>query len=130
VRHVVFTLERERYALPLGVVREVIDAPVSYTRVPLAPPCSKGVMNLRGRVVVVVDLKHVLTQNALAERGGQIVLLEMGRRDLGLLISHVEGIESIERVGPKGLARVGAVAMTVLDAHEIDQLVTADFANR
>jgi purine-binding chemotaxis protein CheW len=138
VRHVVFRLERDRYALPLSAIREVVVAPEAYTRVPRAPAPVKGVMNLRGRVVPVVDLRELLGLTPSGP-GSRVVLLDLGRRELGLLITEVDGIESIEKVaastvrtGPmvKGLARLGALAITVLDPAAVDAEVARSFTSR
>jgi purine-binding chemotaxis protein CheW len=138
VRHVVFRLERDRYALPLSAVREVVVAPEHYTRVPRAPPSVKGVMNLRGRVVPVVDLKALLAVTTpSAAPLTKVVLLDRGRRELGLLVTDVDGIESIEKVAGarasptvRGLARVGALAITVLDPDGLDGAVAQAFTSR
>lgn len=137
MRHVVFRLDRDRYALPLDAVREVVVAPERYSRVPHAKDAVRGVMTLRGRVVLVVDLARLLTMPGESSRGGKVVLLELSRRDLGLLVSEVEGIQDIEKVagpgqGPRavrGLAQVGSQTMTVLDVKGIDVAVAASFAN-
>lgn len=140
MRHVLFRLEKDRYALPLSAIREVIVAPMRWIRVPRAPRVVKGVMNLRGRVVPVIDLRELLQvpQAALHEQA-RVVLLDRGRRELGLLISDVEGIEIIEKVGPpapkasqavKGLARLGALSVTVLDADALDATVARAFATK
>jgi purine-binding chemotaxis protein CheW len=141
MRHVLFRLERERYALPLSAIREVIVAPESYTRVPRAPACVLGVMNLRGRVIPVVDLRAMLSVKSSIPSpvDGKVVLLDLGRRDLGFLISDVDGIESIEKVGltgvrasptVRGLGRIGAVAITVLDPEGLDAAVAQAFVNK
>lgn len=139
MRHVVFRLEKDRYALPLDAVREVVVAPERYSRVPHAGPSVKGVMTLRGRVVPVVDLARLLTlpPREASPAASKVVLLELSRRDLGLLVTEVEGIEPIEKVGPqprssrlvRGVTRVGAVAVTVLDLDGLDAAVAASFAN-
>lgn len=136
MRHVIFRLDRDRYALPLDAVREVVNAPEQYSRVPHARDCVKGVMTLRGRVVPVIDLGRLLALG-LQPSGGKVVLLELVRRELGLLVTEVEGIESIEKVGPqartsrtvRGLARVGPLTVTVLDVEGVDAAVAASFAN-
>lgn len=138
VRHVVFRLERDRYALPLAAIREVVVAPAEYTRVPRAPPSLRGVMNLRGRVVPVVDLGALLGVHASGHAPAtRVVLLELGRRELGFLITDVDGIESIEKLGPhrgspavKGLARLGALAVTVLDPEALDAEVARTFMSK
>ncbi|HOJ13131.1 MAG TPA: chemotaxis protein CheW [Deltaproteobacteria bacterium] len=50
-----FKLDNEEYALDISKVREVLDM-TRITRVPQAPAFMKGVINLRGSVVPVVDL--------------------------------------------------------------------------
>src|ERR1700684_2070882 len=100
MRHVVFKLDQQRYALPLASIREVLMPPSEWARVPRAPATVKGVINLRGRVVTVVELQALLGLSAPAGSTERIVLLDRGRRDLGLLVSEVESIEPIEKVAP------------------------------
>jgi purine-binding chemotaxis protein CheW len=139
VRHVIFRVEKERYALPLASVREVLVLPEIVSRVPRAPAAVRGVINLRGRVVTVVELRALL---GLPEVGGQsqkVVLLDRGRRDLGLLVTDVDGIEPIEKVSPapgqqvaavRGVARLKGLAVTLLDPEGVDAAVAALFPNK
>jgi purine-binding chemotaxis protein CheW len=136
MRHVVFRLGKEHYALPLSAIREVVVPPKRFTPVPRAPAIIRGVMNLRGRVVTVVELGTLIGAGE-QESGERVVLLDRGRRDLGLLVSEVEGVESIERVtgapgqravAVRGVARVGGWAVTVLDPDGLDQAVLGWFA--
>lgn len=53
---VVFVLDGQRYALPLGTVERVVRA-VEVTPLPEAPPIVMGVINIQGRVVPVVNLR-------------------------------------------------------------------------
>jgi purine-binding chemotaxis protein CheW len=139
MRHVVFRLEKERYALPLAAVREVVVPPPGYSRVPRAPPAVCGVMNLRGRVVTVVEMVPLVGLGEPSGAGEKIILLDRGRRDLGLLVSDVDGIELIEKVVPppgrldgavRGLARLKGLAVTVLDPDGVDGLVGELFGAR
>lgn len=138
MRHVVFRLERDRYALPLDAVREVVNAPERYSRVPHTRDAVRGVMTLRGRVVPVADLARLLSDAAApasseGEAGGKVVLLELARRELGLLVTEVEGIEHIEKGSlqarpsrmVRGVARVGPLTVTVLDVEGLDAAVAA-----
>ncbi|HNY63875.1 MAG TPA: chemotaxis protein CheW [Deltaproteobacteria bacterium] len=52
-----FNLDEEEFALEISRVREVLDF-TRITKVPKAPSFMKGVINLRGSVVPVVDLKE------------------------------------------------------------------------
>ena len=55
-QYLTFTLEREFFALDIASVREVLELG-NVTRVPRTPEYIRGVINLRGRAVPVVDLK-------------------------------------------------------------------------
>ena len=139
MRHVIFRVEKERYGIPLSSIREVVVPPGRFTRVPRAPAAVSGVMNLRGRVVTVIQLGGLLglagpgTRDPRTER---VVLLDRGRRDLGLLVTDVDGIETVEKVVPapgrdspalRGVARLRGWAVTVLDPDGIDGLVVQTF---
>lgn len=136
MRHVIFRVEKERYALPLSAVREVVVPPDMWSRVPRAPPAVRGVINLRGRVVTVVELARLIGLSEPPTPPQKIVLLDRGRRDLGLLVTDVDGIEEIEKVGPapgkhtgavRGVARLKGLAVTVLDPEGVDSAVAGLF---
>jgi purine-binding chemotaxis protein CheW len=138
-RHVVFRVESARYALPLAAVREVVVSPAHFTRVPRAPVAVSGVINLRGRVVTVVDLRPVLGLGAAAAPSPQLLLLDRGRRDLALGVSEVEGIEELGRVSSKaqeaeglvrGVAQLGPREVNVLDVESLDARVSGLFQGR
>ena len=54
-----FDLDRERFAVAVRHVQEVID-PIEMTVVPNADPFAPGLINVRGAVVPVLDLQHRL----------------------------------------------------------------------
>ena len=116
MRHVVFRVSGERYAVPLEAVREVVLPQPPFTRVPRAPDAVRGVMNLRGRVVAVVDLAALvgLPAQRLDAAGAQVLVLDHGKRALGLLIGGVVGVEPLAppEGAPPGLVRGVAVART------------------
>ena len=55
-QYLTFKLEDELFALDIGKVREVLDF-TTITKVPQTPDYMRGVINLRGSVVPVVDLR-------------------------------------------------------------------------
>jgi purine-binding chemotaxis protein CheW len=139
MRHVIFRLEKEHYALPLAAVREVVVPPEYCSKVPRAPDAIRGVINLRGRVVTVVELGSLLGLPNADAPSQRIVLLDRGRRDLGLLVTDVEGIEPIEKVGQapgkavsavRGVARLKGMAVTVLDPEGVDGAVAGLFGTK
>jgi len=63
-QYLTFTLGDEDYALEISKVSEVLDY-MKITRVPRMPPFLRGVINLRGNVVPVIDLRLKLEMSAI-----------------------------------------------------------------
>jgi purine-binding chemotaxis protein CheW len=55
-QYLTFELDKETFALDVAKVREILDSP-AVTKVPQTPDYMKGVINLRGSVVPVIDLR-------------------------------------------------------------------------
>lgn len=146
MRHVLFTLAApllpgavapgpvERFGVPLSQVRTVV-LPRPLSRVPRAPEPMLGIMNLRGRVVSVVDLAALLGAERSAAPG-KVLLIDRGRTELGLAVGEVTGIVPLEpRLrAPEGAPRfVTGIAqdregtVTLLDALALDAEVAALF---
>jgi purine-binding chemotaxis protein CheW len=134
-RLVVFSVGTERFALPLSAVREVVPPHPPFSRVPRAGGAVRGVMNLRGRVVAVVDLAELvgLPPQPLRSGQGQVLILDRDKRALGLLIGLVLGVEPLEVAGEAGqgvvagLAAGRAGAVTVLRVEPLAAAATALF---
>lgn len=137
-RHVVFRAGGERFALPLEAVREVVVPQPPFARVPRAPAAVRGAMNLRGRVVAVVELAALvgLPRDALGPGQGHVVVLDRERRGLGVLVASVVGVEPLAppRQGSfergrldRGVAEVRGAAVTVLDAEVLEARAAALF---
>lgn len=97
-----FMLEREEYGLPITRVREVIRVS-EITRVPQAPPHVRGVTNLRGRILAVVEIRSRLgLEAAVVSPAARIVVVEAHGRVLGLLVDRVSRVTKVptESVAP------------------------------
>jgi len=99
---VVFRLGNEDYALPVDVVDEVVRRPVTLARVPRAPEFLRGAMNLRGRVVPVIDpsvrfasLAGVDVARAGNKAKGRVVVVTVGGVQAGLAVDEVHDILSL-----------------------------------
>ncbi len=90
---VTFALDREEYAVPISQVREVIRVG-DLTRVPEAPQHIRGVTNLRGRILPVVELRSRLGLAPLETPGprARIIVVDSGGRILGLLVDSVSHV--------------------------------------
>ena len=99
---VTFALGREEYGIPVGQVREVIRVG-EITRVPQAPAHVRGVTNLRGRILPVVELRGRLgLEPAVPTARSRIVVVEVAGRVLGLLVDAVLQVTKVplESVAP------------------------------
>lgn len=78
---VVFTLDEQRYGIPLGVVERVVRM-VEITRLPSGPEFVHGVINVQGFIMPVLDLRKrfVLTQRPLRLSDQLIITCFAGSR--------------------------------------------------
>jgi purine-binding chemotaxis protein CheW len=91
-----FTLGDERYGIDVMTVRSVRS--VSHiTRVPGVPGFYRGVVNVRGQVVTVLDLRLFFDMIVGDEAAPptELVVARANRLTLGLLAHHVEGVDAI-----------------------------------
>lgn len=82
-----FFLSGEEYGIDVRLVQEIIRVG-EITQVPRAPGFIKGVINLRGRIIPVIDLKRKLGLGEVSEaaRQSRIVVVKVRDRLVGLLV--------------------------------------------
>ena len=84
-----FALAGEAYALPILKVRE-IQAQATITRIPKAPPYMPGVINLRGAIVPILELRHRFSLGAAPDDTRPvIVIVEVQGRTVGIRVDSV-----------------------------------------
>ena len=94
---VVFDVANEAYAVHIARVHEIIRLQ-QITIIPGAPPCVEGVINLRGKVIPVLDLRKRFSLHATAyTRASRIVVVEISGQTLGLI---VDGVSEVLRIAP------------------------------
>ena len=92
---VVFSLARESFAVEIGRVREIIRIP-RITWVPGAPRFVRGVINLRGSVVAILDLAAILSLPSPEESpNSRIIIAETGEQVAGMLVDSVSHVAEI-----------------------------------
>lgn len=86
---VTFSLLEEEFGLPILDVREIIRM-TEITPVPNAPSFVEGVINLRGQIIPVVDLRKRFNLNATeADDDSRIIVVEIVGNILGLVVDKV-----------------------------------------
>lgn len=89
---VVLDVGEESYGIPVQRVREIIRVP-PVTRVPNGPSFLEGVVNLRGQVIPVMDLrKHLGIPAGDETRRSRVVVAELGRHTVGLVVDGVSQV--------------------------------------
>ncbi len=111
---VVFELANEHYGIDIGRVQEIIRLP-AITAVPRAPECVEGVVNLRGRVIPVLNLrKRFGLPDSERGRTSRIVVLEVSGNTVGAL---VDGVSEVLRVPANAVEPPGATLTGPETAH-------------
>lgn len=92
-----FRLGAESFVAPRGDVREVLPVPEQLTRVPGAKPWLRGIANVRGQLLTVVDLKSFLGAGR-TQTDRQTRVLHLSGRDLSTAVM-VDEVLGFRRFG-------------------------------
>jgi twitching motility protein PilI len=87
-----FRLGAESFVAPRGDVREVLPVPDSMTRVPGAKPWLRGIANVRGQLLTIVDVKAFLGGGiSIPDRRARILITASREIPAGLMVDEVTG---------------------------------------
>jgi purine-binding chemotaxis protein CheW len=90
---IIFRLDKQDYGIPIAAVAEIARPPEGITRLPKAPDFIDGVMNLRGSVVPIINLRRRLDLGATEHAASQrILILAVGGVTAGFLVDGVSEI--------------------------------------
>jgi len=98
-KYLTFLLGQEDYGIPIQTVREIIGM-LHITNIPKTPEYINGVVNLRGKIIPIMDLrlKFGLEKKEYTERTCIIVVeikAETGRRNIGIVVDTVSEVLNI-----------------------------------
>jgi purine-binding chemotaxis protein CheW len=137
-KYLTFTLAEEEYGIGILKIKEIIGM-MDITSVPQTPGFVKGVINLRGKVIPVVDLRLRFTMESIAyDERTCIIVVEIGGRGtdivIGIVVDSVsevlnikgEDIEETPTFGTKldtdyilGMAKMGKGVKILLDIDRV-----------
>ena len=141
-QYLTFRLDKESFALAITKVKEVLDF-THLTKVPRTPDFVRGVINLRGNVVSVVDLRMNLGMGAteITEETGIIILESEVNHEVVLVGALVDALQAVvgipnDRVAPPpklgthlntefvlGIGKTDDMFRIIID---IDRIIEAD----
>jgi purine-binding chemotaxis protein CheW len=125
-RYLVFVAGGRRCACPLDVVREIVPMRAA-TRVPGAPDWVRGLVNLRGALVIVADLSARFGAPR-EDAVGELLVVETLGKTLGVVVDGVKDVlafESGRLEAVEGEHSVGGVVSHVAYAGD-DQVLVCD----
>jgi len=113
---VVFSVGKELYGVGIEAVHEIVRVP-DVTQVPDAPEFFEGVINLRGRIIPVIDLrKRLRLAHVERTKSARVLITENSGRIVGLVVDSVAEVlklqpEAVEEP-PQMVSSVGVEYIT------------------
>jgi len=99
-----FRIGNETYGVRIGAVREIVRVP-EITSVPSAPDAIEGVINLRGKIIPVMDLRKLFGQTDIHnDKKNRILVVELENKLVGLIVNAASEVLKIppSEVEPPG----------------------------
>lgn len=134
-----FIIGREEYGIEIRYVTEIIGGMQMITEVPEVPGYVKGIINLRGKIIPVIDVNLRFKKEAKAYNDRTcIIVIDINDLSVGLIVDNVAEVLSIaeENIVPppdvragfhhhyiKGIGKVGTEVKLLLDC---DKLLSDD----
>ncbi|WP_139490152.1 chemotaxis protein CheW [Brevibacillus dissolubilis] len=131
---ILFKMGNEFYGLPIDAVKEIIK-PLPVTRFPKSPEYVEGVINLRGQILPIVNLRNKFGLEPLEiTEDSRFIDLNLGALKLGIVVDAVSEVERISQkmIEPappivagvegkylRGIAHLGERLVMLLDLDEI-----------
>ena len=124
-QYLTFVLRSQSYGVPIGTVRE-INRVADITAVPQTPFFVAGVMNLRGKVIPVVDLRLKFGLELAAHtRQTCVIVIEGDSGQVGMIVDSVSGVIDLksEQIEPAPVLGDSARLNYVLGMGKVENTV-------
>lgn len=101
-RYLCFGLGKEEFAIPLLRVKEVLGFP-EVTPIPQSPPHFLGIMNLRGSVISILDLRIKIGFKPERTEETAAIILDLENFNLGMVVDRVNSVVALadSEIDPK-----------------------------
>ena len=146
-KYLTFFIKNEEYAIDISQIIEIIGMQ-TITQIPKTPPSVKGVINLRGKIIPIMDLriKFGMEEKEYDEKTC-VVVVEIERdgeqRQLGLIVDTVNEVTNIENIDAPpaydeqgyekfilGIGKIKERVIMILDIKDVITTSDSDFASR
>jgi purine-binding chemotaxis protein CheW len=93
IQVIVFSLGEERYGVEISQVKEII-LPTQITRIPNVPDFVEGVLNLRGQIAAIINLRKRLGKEPKKnDENTRIIVIEYGNSTIGMMVDSVSEVK-------------------------------------
>jgi purine-binding chemotaxis protein CheW len=138
IKVVSFRLGTEEYGVDIAQAQEVIRM-VEITHVPRAPRFMEGVINLRGQLIPIIDLRTRFGMARIEKtKSSRIVVTDIGSKRVGIIVDSVSEVidipieniedapEMIAGIGTEYIQGVGKVADRLIIMLDLTMVITTD----
>jgi len=94
IQVVVFSLGGEEYSVDISMVREIIRM-VDLTRIPKLPEFIEGVINLRGQITTVIDLRKRFEMEPVVNDNNRIIIVDSKGEPIGIIVDSVSEVMTV-----------------------------------
>ncbi|MEM4158077.1 MAG: chemotaxis protein CheW [Candidatus Methanomethylicaceae archaeon] len=92
---ITFTLDKEMYGIEVHQIKEIIKVR-EYIKVPNAPDYVEGVINLRGQITPIVNLRKIFRmKEGTMDENSRIIMVEIDSEVMGLIVDSVVGVVTV-----------------------------------
>ncbi|PLX69796.1 MAG: chemotaxis protein CheW [Denitrovibrio sp.] len=133
-QYVNLLLDEEKYGIDIMDIEEILRM-IEITKVPKAPSFVEGIINIRGKVIPIVDLRKKMGIIANEYTNStRIIVVNLKGKQVGLIVDHVEEVlrvedglvdkapaasTSVDNAYIKGVARLQTGMVIIFDIHQI-----------
>jgi purine-binding chemotaxis protein CheW len=111
VSYLKFSLHDEAYAIPLLSVKEVIAMP-EVTAIPNTPKHFLGIMNLRGQIISIIDLRSKLAIKDEFDAETTVIICEVKPFCVGIVVNSVDSVLTVSSDEIKSKPEIESVKST------------------
>jgi chemotaxis signal transduction protein/chemotaxis regulatin CheY-phosphate phosphatase CheZ len=95
-QYIGFKLNGSEFTLPILKVREIVNTPI-ITRLPQSPGYVEGIINLRGQIIPVIDLKELVGMGETVDREKtKTIVVTNEHRIFGILVDEITSVVNID----------------------------------
>lgn len=129
-QYLTFGIDEEEYAISILKVKEIIEMK-KITKIPNLPEYIKGIINLRGNIIHIIDIREKFGMNIREyDKFNVIIIVEAAEKTLGIIVDQVKDVLSIDKKGiqppidfegtidnvyVEGMAKVGERLVVIVD---------------